>query len=161
MILQRTLLPELLGAVGTVVGLLSSMDLHVIIERGHLPETDVTDLAFVWLLTRMRLDVINQCTLLREETPTDAASKRSIRIVAFQHIYVAHIQASTLHRLIVFAFVVDRRCRCHIAGHHRANCCTAIKEMQQRMMVQLKDVGRCAVQVVGQQTARQLLCAWC
>lgn len=64
MILQRTLLPELLGAVGTVEGLLSGMDLHVIVERGHLPETYVTDLALVWLLSRMRLDVVNQCALL-------------------------------------------------------------------------------------------------
>jgi len=42
-------------------------------------------------------------------------------------------------------------------GHHRADRGTAIEEMQERMVVQLDDVRRAAVQVVWQQPTRQLL----
>lgn len=82
MILESTLLPELFGAVGTVVWFLSGMDLHVIVERGHLPETCITDLAFVWFLARVCLNVVNQGTLLGEEAPADATTKWAIGIVA-------------------------------------------------------------------------------
>lgn len=122
-------MPELFGAVGTVVGLLSGVDLHVVIERGHLPETNLTDLALIRLLARMRFDVIDQGALLGEEAPADATPKRPIRIVAFQHIYIAYIQPSTLSILVVFDFSVGRRCRCYIAGHHRTHCRAAIEEV--------------------------------
>lgn len=57
-------MPELLGTVGTVVGFLAGVDLHVVVERGHLPETSITDLTLVRLLARMRFNVVDQGALL-------------------------------------------------------------------------------------------------
>jgi len=89
-VLQRALLPELFGAVGTVVGLFAGVDLHVVVERGHLPEVHLADLALVRLLAGVRLDVIDQGALLREEPLAHAAAKRPVRIIALQHVDVAH-----------------------------------------------------------------------
>lgn len=90
MVLQRTLLPELFGTVGTVVGLFPGVDLHVVVERCNLPEVDFADLALVRLLARVRLYVVDQGALLREESLADAAAERPVWIIAFQHVYRAH-----------------------------------------------------------------------